>query len=150
MRWRRRLVTSAVAALTAAGLAGGALLGLRLGAAASAPTYRTVAIAAPDGFAGPAATARRSPGGFTGFGGRPALAGDVLRSGTVETTGSDIVITSTESTITVRPSSAERLFAIGPATAPLRAGDTVQLYVRDGVVLAVLRLPPGIGQGGNR
>lgn len=151
MRLRRRLVTFALTALVLAALASGALLGMRLGRAASAPVVRHVAISAPEGFAGPTADARRSIGGFTGFGGRPALAGDVLRGGTVETSSrGNIVIATAGSTLTLRTSSTERLYVITAATMPLRPGDAVQVHVRDGVVIGVLRVPPGLGQGGNR
>lgn len=147
----RHLVTAGIAALVLAVLGGGVLLGMRLGQTASAPEVRHVVIPAPEGFAGPAAETRRSPGGFTGFGGKPALAGEVLRGGTVETSGnSGIVIATAESTLTVRTSSAERLYAIAATSTPLRSGDAVQVLARDGVVLGVLRLPAGIGQGGNR
>jgi hypothetical protein len=151
MRLRRRLATLALASLTFAALAGGALTGTRLGRAASAPSVRKVSIAAPEGFAGPAPDTRRSAGGFTGFGGRPALAGNVLRGGTVETnSGGNIVIATAESTLSLRTTSSERLFAITAASSPLRPGDAVQVYVRDGAVVAALRLPPGLGEGGNR
>lgn len=151
MRLRRRLATFALTGLVLATLASGALLGARLGRAASAPAVRNVAIAAPEGFTGPAADARRSPGGFTGFGGKPALAGDVLRGGTVETSSAgNLVIATAESTLTLRTTSAERLYAITPASSPLRPGDAVQVLARNGVVAGVLRLPPGLGEGGNR
>lgn len=151
MRLRQRLVTTVVASLVLLAAAGGGALGVRLGRAASAPAVRHVAVAAAEGFAGPPADAARSPGGFTGFGGRPALGGEVLRSGTVETAGGGATaIASPGSTLTVRVTSAERLYAIVPASAPLRAGDSVQVHARDGSAVAVLRLPPGLGQGGNR
>jgi len=151
MRLRRRLVTFAIAGAVIAAFASGGLLGVRFGRAASAPVVRQVSIAAPEAFAGPAADARRSPGGFTGFGGSPALAGSALRGGTVGTVGSgSVAIVTGESTLTLRPTSAERLYTIAAATTPIRAGDAVQVLSRDGVVTGLLRLPPGLGEGGNR
>lgn len=151
MRQRGRLRTAAVTGLVLAALAAGGLLGVRLGRVASTPAARHIAVSAPEAFAGPPADVARSAGGFTGFGGRPALGGEVLRSGTVETTGGGtILIAGAESTLSLRATSSERLYGILPATAPLRAGDLVQVYARDGAAVAVLRLPPGLGQGGNR
>lgn len=151
MKLRRRLTTVAMVALAVAAIAGGGILGARLGREASTPQIRNVAIAAPEGFAGPATGARRSPAGFTGFGGKPALEGDVLRAGALESVnGGNLVIATAESTLTVRASSVERLYTIGASSTPLRTGDSVQVLVRDGAVAGVLRLPPGLGQGGNR
>lgn len=151
MMLRRRLVTLALTGLVLAAFAGSALLGASFGRAASAPVVRQVSIAAPEAFAGPAADARRSPGGFTGFGGSPALAGDVLRGGTVEAaSGGGIAIVTGTSTLTLRPTSGERIYAIAATNASLRPGDAVQVFVRDGAVTGVLKLPPGLGEGGNR
>ncbi|RJQ07721.1 MAG: hypothetical protein C4558_09130, partial [Dehalococcoidia bacterium] len=61
-----------------------------------------------------------------------------------------LVIGSAESSVTVRYTSPERLFRILPAGTSLRAGDLIQVRVEDGRAAAVLRLPPGLEQGGNR
>lgn len=131
--------------------AGGGLLGMRLGDAASAPRVERVTVVAPDLFAGPPADAARSAGGFTGFGGPPAIRGEVQRSGAVQRTESGaLVIGSADSSVTVRYTSPERLFRIVPAGAPVRAGDLVQVRVEGDRAMSILRLPPGLEQGGNR
>ncbi len=151
MRLRARIEAVAIAAAVLLAGAGGGLLGMRLGDAASAPDVERITIAAPEALAGPPQDAARSAGGFTGFGGPPAIRGEVQRSGTVQSAEPGaLVIGSAESGVTVRYTSPERLFRIAPASAPLRAGDLVQVRVEDGRAAAVLRLPPGLEQGGNR
>ncbi|TAK77871.1 MAG: hypothetical protein EPO16_04565 [Dehalococcoidia bacterium] len=151
MRLRARLETVAIAVAVLLAGAGGALLGVRAGNAASAPDVERLTIAAPETFAEPPQDAARSPGGFTGFGGPPAIRGEVQRSGLVQSVESGALVVGTpESSVTVRYTSPQRLFRIVPAGAPLRAGDLVQVRVEDGRALAILRLPPGLEQGGNR
>lgn len=151
MRLRARLEAAALAAAVLLAGAGGGLLGIRLGDAASAPDVARVTVAAPEALAGPPQDAARSPGGFTGFGGPPAIRGEVQRSGTVRSAEpGTLVIGSAESSVTVRYASPERLFRIAPAGAPLRPGDLVQVRVEGGRAAALLRLPPGLEQGGNR
>ncbi|MBM4409886.1 MAG: hypothetical protein FJ037_00925 [Chloroflexi bacterium] len=151
MRLRARLEVVAVAAVVLLAGAGGAWLGVRLGHAVSEPTVERVTITAPEMLAGAPPDAARSPGGFTGFGGPPAIRGEVQRSGTIQSATSGVlVIGSSESSVTVRYTSPERLFRIAPAVTPLRVGDLVQVRVEDGRVAAILRLPPGLEQGGNR
>ena len=150
MRLRERFIVLAGLVLVIAAGAGGSLLGMRLGEAASAPAERRVAITDPDMATIDTAVAR-SAGGFTGFGGRPALRGEVLRSGEIKSAGTgSIEVASPESVSTVRYSTTERLFRIAASSAPLRAGDLVQVQVKDGAVTAALRLPPGLDEGINR
>jgi hypothetical protein len=61
-----------------------------------------------------------------------------------------MVIASPESTFTIRYTRAERFFMIARTTAPLRAGDLVQVFARDGIATGVLRVPASIEQGANR
>lgn len=151
MTLRARLEAAAVALAVLLAGAGGGLLGVRLGHSASAPDVERITIMAPEALAGPPSDAARSPGGFTGFGGPPAIRGEVQRSGTVQSAASgSVVIGSAESSVTVRYTSPERLFRIAPAGTPLRAGDLVQVRVEEGRAAAILRLPPGLEQGGNR
>ena len=151
MRLRARIEAVAITLVVLLAGAGGGVLGIRLGDAASAPEVRRVAFVAPETLVGPPRDAARSAGGFTGFGGPPAIRGEVQRSGTVQgVEAGAVVIGSAESSVTVRYTSPERLFRIAPASAPLRAGDLVQVRVEDGRAVAVLRLPPGLEQGGNR
>lgn len=151
MRLRARVEAVAILAAVLLAGAGGALMGVRLGDAASAPDVERITLAAPETLAGPPPDAARSPGGFTGFGGPPAIRGEVQRGGVVQSVEpGTLVIGSAESSVTVRYTSPQRLFRIVPAGAPLRAGDLVQVRVEDGRAVAVLRLPPGLEQGGNR
>ena len=151
MTLRSRLRTAAVVAAMLLASVGGGWLGVRLGHAASEPNVERVAVAAPEALAGPPADAVRSPGGFTGFGGAPALRGEVQRSGTVQRSDAGAVVIGTaESNVTVRYTSPERLFRIVPAGSPLKAGDLVQVRVKDGAATSLLRLPANLEQGSNR
>lgn len=151
MKLHARVEAVAITAAVLLAGAGGALLGVRLGDAASAPNVERIMLAAPETLAGPPQDAARSPGGFTGFGGPPAIRGEVQRGGTVQSVEPGaLVVGSAESSVTVRYTSPQRLFRIVPSAAPLRAGDLVQVRVEGGRAIAVLRLPPGLEQGGNR
>jgi hypothetical protein len=151
MRLRERFILLASLVLVVAAGAGGGLLGLRLGEAASAPAQRRLTVADPDGAVLDEAAAGRSAGGFTGFGGRPALRGEVLRTGEIKAASSGAIdLASTESGATVRYTTPERLFRIAALSGPLRPGDLVQVLVRDGAVTGVLRLPAGLDAGINR
>jgi hypothetical protein len=151
LKLRERFVVLAGLVLVIAAGAGGALLGVRLGHAASEPSWQRLAIPDPGAATDAADGVARSPGGFTGFGGRPALRGEVLRSGRIQTvTTGAIEIASPESGATIRYTTPERLYRIAVISAPLRAGDLVQVHVKDGAVTATLRLPPGLDEGINR
>jgi hypothetical protein len=151
MRLRERFVFLAGLVLVLVAGAGGALLGMWLGETASAPEERRVTIVDPDSSLSAVDALARSTGGFTGFGGRPALLGEVLRTGEVKATSpGTIELASTESRATVRYTTPERLFRIVPLTTPLRPGDLVQLRVQDGAVTGALRLPTGLEEGINR
>jgi hypothetical protein len=151
MTLRARLQTLAVVGVVLLASAGGGWLGIRLGHAASEPDIEHVEVVAPEVLAGPPADVARSPGGFTGFGGAPALRGEIQRSGTVQRADAGAVVVGTaESNVTVRYTSPERLFRIVPAGTPLRAGDLVQVRVKDGAALSLLRLPANLEQGSNR
>lgn len=146
----RTLATLALLASLVVAGAGGALAGMRLAARVSAPAERTVTIAAPeltDEVSGAVAAAFRSAAGFTGFGGLPALRGDVLRSGVVQLgSGQDtppgaLTILEEGAHTAVRYRSADRLFRIAPGRVPLAAGDVVLIRVVEGVAVGVLRVP---------
>ena len=129
----------------------GGIAGVRLGEAVSAPEQRHVVLEALDAMVVAPVTAARSAGGFTGFDGAGGLHGEVMRSGAVESSGGNTaVITTSESRVSIHFTRADRFFAIARATAPLRAGDLVQIRARDGTATAILRVPAGIEQGGNR
>ena len=78
----RLLMTVAVIGLLSAAAAGAAA-GIVLGDRASEPGSRTLSLVDPAFQQLIAEPALRSDGGFTGFGGLPALNGRVLRFGTV-------------------------------------------------------------------
>ena len=151
MRLRERFVVLAGLALVIAAGAGGALLGMRLGDAASEPSEQRLAITDPNAAVSAGEGVARSPGGFTGFGGRPALRGEVLRTGRIESAAAGAIeIASPESSATIRYTTPERLYRIATASNPLSAGDLVRVHVKDGAVTAALRLPPGLDEGINR
>ncbi len=151
-----RALTALTVALLLAAAAIGALGGVRLGEAMSEPGTRTVEVTHPDSRASDAAPSSdapaRSAAGFTGFGGAPALRGDVLRTGTVQSVrGSEVLVTAEGSTAALRYTSTGRFFRITPSTSDaLRPGEAVQLRIEDGRVAGVLKLPAGLDQGSNR
>lgn len=151
MRLRARIEAATIAGVVLFAAAGGGFLGMRLGDVASEPDVERVTVVAPEVLAGPPDDVARSPGGFTGFGGPPAVRGEVQRSGLVQRADAGtLVVGDAESGVTVRYTSPERLFRIVRAGAPLRPGDLVQVRSEDGRAIAILRLPPGLEQGGNR
>ena len=137
----------AIAALLAAGLAG-AVVGIRAGEWASEPDVEQLVIADPSFLGGTPADALRSAGGFTGFGGLPALPGDVLRAGTVvEADGGLLVVAAEGSATAIQYSAPARLFRIGPLARALGAGDLVVVRLEDGEPTGVLLVPSGIEEG---
>lgn len=120
---------------------GGALLGVALGERATEQGVQQLRIIDPLSFDAPPTTALRSAGGFTGFGGLPALSGDVFRSGRVS--GSDeggLLITAEGMQIVIEFSRPLRLFRI-VSTPQVAVGDTVLVRRVDGEVTGVLVLP---------
>ncbi len=136
-----------VAALLTAGLAG-AVLGTVAGERASEPRVEELVLTEPALLAETPAGALRSVGGFTGFGGLPALPGDVLRAGTVvEGREGALVVDSGGSEAEIRFSSPSRLFRISALRDALGAGDIVVVRFVDGTPQAVLRVPPDLEEG---
>ncbi len=129
----------ALAVLALAG--GGFVAGAAAGRAVSEPGEVRLVFSDPTQMDTTPDVAQRSGGGFTGFGGSPALAGDVLRAGvvggiedgsfTVDAAGASILVSFSES---------QRLFRIEPATTPLVEGDVVLVRLVDGTVTGVLRV----------
>lgn len=152
-----------LAALALAG-AGGALFGVRLGERATEPGMDVVTIEAPERAAGTPAVALRSAGGFTGFGGTPALPGDVLRAGIIQDLQPGaFAIGAPGSTTEVRFRTPRRLLRIRPLGSALdgeldgalATGDVVVVRLVGGVPVGVLRVagdgePPGAGAAGDR
>lgn len=142
------VIIGLILAVVAGGI-GGAWLGDR---ASEAGTERLV-IDDPALAAATDSAPLRSAGGFTGFGGLPALPGEVLRPGVVESVADGVVEVATDAAVVrVRYTSLARLFRLGAADRGAQAGDTVVLQLSGGVVTGVLIVPSdieeGIGTGG--
>ena len=136
---------------TAVGLIGlalamtaGAILGVRLGSSASEAGVSELRIADPELFAGPPVDARRSSGGFTGFG-LAALPGEVIAGGelvSVEPSddgGGTLVFRDGGRQTSVRYLDDTRLFEL-VANADLALGDTVLLRLNGSKVVGLLRI----------
>lgn len=135
-----------VAALVAAALAG-LVLGRWAGARASAPTVIELVIEDPALAASDADEGWTTRGGFTGFGGLPALPGEVWRAAhVVESEPGRLVITSGGATTTIDYRAPSRLFEIVPGDG-VEAGDIVVVRIVDGVVAAMLIVPPDVEEG---
>ncbi len=146
-----RLPWVLVAAITIAALAGTALGGLAAGRwageRASEPAVVELLIENPERSAAPAVEGWTSAGGFTGFGGLPALPGEVWRRALVVESGPGrLVIDADGTTTTVSFRDAVRLFEIAPLDA-VAVGDIVVVRLDGGVVQAVLVVPPDVEQG---
>jgi len=127
---------------------GGALLGTRLGAAASEPGTNTVHVADPELSAGAPAHARRTAGGFTGFG-SAALPGEVIAGGelvsmTEDGAGGTLVFRDGGRETSIRYTDSARLFEL-VAGGELAVGDTVVLQFDGDAVIGVLRIPFDLG-----
>ena len=141
-------------AATAFGLLGlaiaavlGATLGLRLGASGSEPGLSEVRVADPALVSGPPEHARRSSGGFTGFG-AAALAGEVITGGelvSVESNeaGGTLVFRDAGRETSVRYLNGTKLFELVDG-ADLGVGDTVMLRLEGDEVTGLLRIPAGL------
>ena len=135
-----------IAALAAAAL-GGLVLGRWAGERASEPAVIEVVIVDPALSAADADDGWMSLGGFTGFGGLPALPGEVWRAArVVESSPGRLVITSDDATTTIDYRAPSRLFEIAPADG-IEIGDNVVVRVVDGVVAAMLVVPPDVEEG---
>ena len=146
-----RLPWALVAAITIAAIAAAALGGLSLGrwagARASEPTVVQLVIEDPALSAAPAIEGWISDGGFTGFGGLPALPGEVWRRARViESEPGRLVIDSQGTTTAISFGRPLRLFEIAPLDA-VEVGDIAVLRFVDGVVQAVLVVPADLEQG---
>ncbi len=153
----RLLMTVAVIGLLSAAAAGAAA-GIVLGDRASEPGSRTLSLVDPAFQQLIAEPALRSDGGFTGFGGLPALNGRVLRFGTVRaleldppnpagTVGGTLTVEADGALAEVRFIRVERFFAIGPASTALAPGDLVQLRVEGDQAVSTLLLPDDLEEG---
>lgn len=136
-----------IAALVAAALAG-LVLGRWAGERASAPTVVELVIEDPALAAADADEGWATRGGFTGFGGLPALPGEVWRAAhVVESEPGRLVITSGGATTTIDYRAPSRLFEI-VTIGGVDVGDIVVVRIVDGVAAAVLIVPPDVEEGG--
>ena len=127
-------------ALVAVGVAG-FVAGMRLGSAASEPGVNQLRFVDPSALETTAESAARSAGGLTGFGGAPALTGDVLGSGVFGDTEAGLLrIEQSSRSLEIAYQDGTRLFRITPASAPLVPGDRVVVRTEDDQVTGVLRV----------
>jgi len=125
-------------------LVGGVALGVRLGKAASRPGVEEIRVADPGGLAANAGNEALSAGGFSGFGGPPALEGEVLRRGTAtEVSAGGLGLLDGAATSRIEFTQPLRLYQVTPSSAELVAGDSVVVKIADGRALAVLRVSSG-------
>lgn len=130
-----------VFALLAALAGAGAFLGSAVASNLTERGEREVVLEDPQGFARTPDWATRSAGGFTGFGGLPALPGVVLHSGTIsESRDGSLFIDAPNVRTTVDFTDPLRLFRIRPTESPLAPGDVVLVRTADGTTTGVLRL----------
>lgn len=139
-----RAVGWLIALAGAAALLGGGALGVRLGEAASRPRVEEIRVTDPGASSTAPGIEARSPAGFTGFGGPPALEGDVLRRGTASDVreGAFTLIDGTARS-QVEFTQSLRLYRISPAATPLATGDSVVVSIDEGRATAVLRVRQG-------
>lgn len=153
----RLLMTVAVLGLIGA-TAGGVVVGIVLGDRESEPGTRTLTLLDPAFQQLLAEPAFRSEGGFTGFGGLPALNGRVLRFGTVRALqldppsesgaiGGTLTVETDGAIAEVRFIRLERFFAITPASTALEPGDVVQVRIEGDRAVSALLLPPDLEEG---
>lgn len=135
-----------IAALVASAL-GGLVLGRWAGERASEPEVIEVMIVDPALSAADADEGWLSEGGFSGFGGLPALPGEVWRAArVVESSPGRLVITSDGATTTVDYRAPARLFEIAPVDG-VEVGDVVVVRLVDGVAASMLVVPPDVEEG---
>ncbi|MPZ99081.1 MAG: hypothetical protein GEU80_07025 [Dehalococcoidia bacterium] len=139
-----------VLGIVAAGVGGG-YLGVRVADEVTEPGVQQVSIEDPALSRAEPATALRSAGGFTGFGGGAGLGGLVVRTGAIEARDGDearFVVSGSGSTSTVSYGANPSLFRIAPLEGALQPGDVVVVRTQDGVVTGVLRVPTDLHEGG--
>jgi len=131
-----------------AALAGGGVLGMRLGEAASRPSVREIRVTDPAAMTSAIGIETLSPAGFTGFGGPPALEGGVLRRGiATDVHPGAFALMDGSARSQIEFTQALRLYRLTATVAPLASGDSVIVRVEDGRALGVLRVRlPASGQ----
>lgn len=147
-----RVRALALAGVLAAALGGGVLSGVALGERASRPGTQLLALDDPRGTEAGVSTPLRSAAGFTGFEGRPALGGVVMRVGAVgEVEERSLAVVDGGGTVSISLTEPLRLYRLAVATQPLAAGDVVLLRLdADGTPVAALRVPADLYEGDSR
>lgn len=141
------LVAAVTTAALVASALGGLVLGRWAGERASEPAVIEVVIDDPALAAADADEGWTTRGGFSGFGGLPALPGEVWSAArVVESEPGRLVITSDGATTAIDYRSPSRLFEIAPA-AGVEVGDIVVVRIVDGVAVAMLVAPPDLEEG---
>lgn len=121
--------------------ASGAVIGSSLGERASEPGTTTVEIRDP-ALAPDETQVLRSPGGFTGFEGSPALSGRVTRTGSLDAIdGPAMLVTGPGGHLAIQLETPGQIFALGPIEASLAPGDLVLIRVEGDTPAGILRVP---------
>ncbi len=146
LRARAASITLGVGLLAALALGGWA--GVRLGERASRASSRELEVVDPAALPSGTGAEARSVGGFSGFGGPPALQGAVLRHGAAsEVAPGTLALVDGAATTTVEYTQPLRLYRIAPSSAPPAVGDMVVVNVdgahATGVLLTRLSAPAG-------
>lgn len=147
-----RVRALALASVLVAALGGGVLSGIALGERASRPGTQLLALDDPRGTEAGVSAPLRSAAGFTGFEGRPALDGVVVRVGAVgDVEARSLAVVDGGGTLSISLTEPLRLYRLAPATQPLVAGDVVLLRLdADGTPVAALRVPADLHEGDSR
>jgi hypothetical protein len=136
-----RLITFISIACVVAAAAAGGLLGVVLGERASEPGTATLALQDPaltpdDG------PVLRSPGGFTGFEGAPALSGRVFRTGTFKSLDGDAAqVISGGAILDLEFATPDRLLTLAAIDGQLVPGDIVVVRYEGDTPAGILRVP---------
>lgn len=136
----RRVMAIALAVALLAALATGGLAGARLGERVSRADARELTIVEPDSLAERVAVESTSVAGFSGFGGPPALQGEVLRHGAASgITSRGFELIDGAATTAVDYSAPTRLYRIVTTSDQLALGDSVLVRIDGTRAIAILR-----------
>lgn len=147
-----RVRALALAVVLVAALGGGVLSGIALGEHASRPGTQLLALDDPRAIESGVSAPLRSAAGFTGFEGRPALGGVVVRVGVVgDVQERSLAVVDGGGTLTISLTQPQRIYRLARATQPLAAGDVVLVRLdEEGAPVAALRVPADLYEGDSR
>lgn len=127
-------------------LAVGGFVGARLGERASRASAEVLTVVDPESLTARSAEGLASVGGFSGFGGPPALQGEVLRHGIAsEVAPGRVVVTDGTANVTVEYTQPQRLYRIARATTAPASGDAAVVTFEGTRATGVLLVRPGVG-----